>query len=196
MALQQEPEVHPVELVPRENENQLVGVIGEVDQVLAHGVGGALVPPLALGALLRRQDLDEAVGEAVEPVALLDMAMQGAAVELGEEADAPQVGVEAVADRDVHDPVLPAQRDRGLGPVLGERKEPGAGTAAEDDGQDVLRSERRAPGGHTLPLTDGRSTVDAVSPSRLDLGAALGAKQLRLALPTVGAEVDGSVKGQ
>ena len=32
--------------------------------------------------------------------------------------------------------------------------------------------------------------------SRLDLGAALGAKQLRLALPTVGAEVDGSVKGQ
>ena len=135
------------------------------------------------------------MGEAVEPVAVLDVAMQRAAVELGEEKDPPQVGVEAVADRDVHDPVLPAQRDGGLGAVLGEREEPGARAAAKDDGEDVLGSERRAPGRHGLPLTDGRAAVDAVPPSRLDLGATLGTEDLGLALTAVGAEVDGSVNG-
>ena len=145
MPLEQGAEIHPVELVPRQNEHQAVRVVAEVDQVLAHGIGGALVPALALGPLLRREDLDEAAGEAVEAVALLDVAVQRAAVELRQQADAAEVGVEAVADRDVHDPVLPAQRDRGLRPVLGEREEPGAGAAAQDDREDLLWAER-APG--------------------------------------------------
>jgi hypothetical protein len=58
--LEQRTEVHSVELVTGENEHQAVRVVVQVEQVLADRVGRALVPALPVGALLRREDLDEA----------------------------------------------------------------------------------------------------------------------------------------
>ena len=133
--------VHPVELVAREDEHQAVAVRVDVHQVLPHGVGRALVPVGAVGALLGREDLDEAGREGVEPVALLDVAVERAAVELGEQEDPAEVGVEAVADGDVDQPVLAGERHRGLGAVLGQREEAGPGAAAHDDRDDVVRAK-------------------------------------------------------
>ena len=81
------------------------------------------------GALLRGQDLDESGREIVEPVALLDVPVERPAVELGEQEDPAELGVEAVADGDVDQAVLARERHRGLGAVLRQREEAGAGAA-------------------------------------------------------------------
>ncbi|MND04858.1 hypothetical protein D3C83_253210 [compost metagenome] len=51
--------------------------------------------------------------------------------------------MQAVADRDVDQPVLAADRHRRLRPQLGERKEARSLSAAEDDGQDFVVHEHR-----------------------------------------------------
>ena len=55
--------------------------------------------------------------EDVEAVGLRDVAVQALAVELGEDEDPVDAGVQAVADRDVDQPELAADRHRRLGPV-------------------------------------------------------------------------------
>ena len=134
-------EVHAIELVAGEDEHQLVRVVREMDEVLPHGVGGALVPVDPVGGLLGGEDLDEAAGEDVEVVRVLDVAVERAAVELGQHEDAAELGVDAVADGDVDEAVLAAQGDRRLGAVLGQGEEPSAGAAAHDDGDDIEGAE-------------------------------------------------------
>jgi len=148
VALDEGADVHPEELVAREDEHQPVGVIVEMQQVLPYGIGGPLVPLLPVGPLLRGQDLHEARREVVEPIALLDVTMQRAAVELGQDEDAAEIGVEAVADRDVHQPILPPEGNGRLGAVLGEGKETGPRSATQHDADHVLRPDGRGPGGH------------------------------------------------
>ena len=52
-------EIHAVELVAAEDEEIFVVALEEIAQVLAHGVGGALVPGRVHRRLLGGQDLDE-----------------------------------------------------------------------------------------------------------------------------------------
>ena len=122
---------------------------------LAHGVGGALEPVGALGRLLGGEHLDEAVREQVEPVGLRDVPVERRGVELRQHEDPLEAGVQAVADRDVDQPVLAAERHGRLRSHVGEREEPRAAAAAEDQRQHVvhrailvcaLRSPRERPG--------------------------------------------------
>ncbi len=122
MLLQDPAKIHLVELVARKNEDQAVRIGIQVQEILPHRVGRALIPVHAARALFRGQDLHEPGREGIEPVALLDVPVEGAAVELGEQEDPAQVGIEAIADGDVHQPVLARQGHGRLGPVLGERE--------------------------------------------------------------------------
>ena len=105
----------------------------DVMDVLAHGVGRPLVPVGILDGLLGGEDLQEAVGKAVETVGLRDVAVQGSGVELGQDHDFLDVPVQAVGDGNVDEAELAADRNGGLGPELGQRIEPGAPAAAKDD---------------------------------------------------------------
>ena len=60
----------------------------DVADVLAHGVGGALVPVGRLVGLLGGQHLDEAAAEGVELVGVGDVAVQADAEELRQDVDA------------------------------------------------------------------------------------------------------------
>ena len=71
------------------------------------------------------------------PVGLRDVPVERRGIELRQHEDAADVRVQAVADRDVDQPVLAADRHRRLGAGVGERKQAAALPAAEDDGQDV-----------------------------------------------------------
>jgi len=74
--LQHPAEIHPVKLVPGEDEDVLVGMVVEMDEALTDGIGRALEPAGGLAGLLGGDDLDEAAGdEVVEPVGLLDVAV-------------------------------------------------------------------------------------------------------------------------
>ena len=56
---------------------------------------------------------------------------------LRQDEDAAEAAVDAVGQGEVDDAVEPAERHGRLGPVAGERFEPGALAAREDDGQHV-----------------------------------------------------------
>ena len=129
-------EVHQVELVPGEDQHVAEVVVGEVALVLPHRVGGALEPVLALRCLLGGEHLDESAGEQVQPVGLRDVPVERCRVELREDEDAADVGVQAVADRHVDQPVLPADRHRRLRAMVGERKQTRAAAAAKDQRED------------------------------------------------------------
>ena len=139
--LDQIAEVHPVEVIAGEDQVVVGVVAGEVPRRLPHGVGRALEPVGALGRLLGREHLDEAVREHVQAVGLRDVAVERRRVELRQHEDALQAGVQAVADRDVDQPVLAADRHRRLRSHVGQREEARAAAAAEDQREDIVHGE-------------------------------------------------------
>src|SRR6266480_1898398 len=117
--MQERAKIHPVKLVAAENQIKLERSLEEVAHVLPYGIGRALVPLRTFGRLLRRQNIDEAAGKIVELVARLNVAMQRHGVELGEQIDGAQPGVQAVTDRDVDQPIFSAEWHGRLCAVLG-----------------------------------------------------------------------------
>ena len=132
--------VHPIEVIAREN-HVVVGVVpGEVPGRLAHGIGRSLVPMRIVRRLLGGEDVHEPAAEQIHPIGQRDVAVERRRVELRQHEDAPDVGVDAVADGDVDQPVLAADRHGRLRPMLGERKEPRPLPAAQDDRQDITHA--------------------------------------------------------
>src|SRR5262249_42270795 len=120
-------------------------VLGDVADLLADGVRGALVPVGRLVGLLGGQHLDEAAAERVELVGVGDVPVQANAEELGQDVDAVAAAVDAVADGDVAEPVLAGDGDGRLAAHLRERVQPGAAAAAEDEAQDLLHGNLAGP---------------------------------------------------
>ena len=131
-------EVHAVEMVAGEDEEVLGVEALEVARGLAHGVRRALEPRRAVGRLLGGEHFDEALREHVEPVGLRDVAVERRRVELRQHEDALEAGVQAVADRNVDQPVLARERHGGLRAHVRQREQARAAAAAEDQGQHVI----------------------------------------------------------
>ena len=130
-------ELHPIEVVAGEDQ-VVVGVqADEVRHRAPHGVGRALEPVGVLGRLLGGDDVDERLREVVEAVGLVDVPIERRGVELRQHEDAPDAGVQAVADRDVDEPVLAADRHGRLRAAVGEGVEALTLPAAQDDRQYV-----------------------------------------------------------
>src|SRR6187549_3800015 len=106
MLLEHFSEIHPIELIATEDDVILVGDGEEVGEVLPDGVGGALIPALIRGRLLRREQLDEAPGKLVKLVSGLNVPVEGDAVVLREHVNATEAGVEAIGNWDVHEPIF------------------------------------------------------------------------------------------
>ena len=139
-------EIHPIQLITAENEQVIPVVIQEVQQVFADGVGGALVPRGVGKGLFRRENFHEAAGEMVELVGLRNVPVQRGGIELGQQVNAAQAGVDAVGNGDVHQPVFAGERHGGFGAFLGEREKARALAAAHDDAQDIAGVERLSSG--------------------------------------------------
>ena len=63
------------------------------------------------------------------------MPVQRGGVELRQHVDVAEAGVDAIADRDIHQAVFARERHRGFGALLRQGKEPRARAAAHDDGE-------------------------------------------------------------
>ena len=98
----------------------------------------ALVPVLGFKRLLRREDLDEPFAESVEPVGVVYVTVQGSRIELGQDIDFAQPGVDAVGNRDVHKAELSSEGHRGLRPPSRQRIETLTPPAAQDDRNDLV----------------------------------------------------------
>jgi len=130
-------EVHAVQLIAAEDQTVVEAVVEDVDEVLADGIGGALVPARIREGLFRGQNFNETTRELVKLVALIDMAVKRCRVELGEDVDPAEVGIDAIADRDIHQAIFAGQRHGRFGTFLGEREEAGALSAAHNDAKNI-----------------------------------------------------------
>jgi hypothetical protein len=123
-------EVHAVKLIAAEDNEIFVRVLQEIAQILANRVRGPLIPARIGRRLLGRQDFHEAAGKIVEFVARIDVLMERSGIELGEDVDPAQSGIDAIAYRDIDDPIFSRERHGGFGALLGQGEEPRAGAAS------------------------------------------------------------------
>ena len=129
-------DVHAVDMVAAENGHHVrVGLLHQVD-VLINGVGRALIPGLARRAHLRRHRDDELrLQQSAELPALAQVLQQRLALELGQHVDRIDAGVDKVAQDEIDDAILAAERDRGFGAFLGQRVQPGTLSSGQHDSQ-------------------------------------------------------------
>jgi hypothetical protein len=134
--------VHAIQMIAREDQVIVRFVALEMPSRLPDGVCSALEPVRVLWCLLGCEDLDEAVREHIHTVGLADMPIERGRVELRQDEDAPDVGVQARADGDVDQPVLAAYRHRRLRAQLREGKEARTAATTEDDREDVRHARK------------------------------------------------------
>ena len=132
------------------------GLLDRVD-VLVDRVGRPLVPVLG-DPLLRRDHLDVLVELAAEELpALVDVPVQADGLVLRQDEDLAEVGVDAVGQREVDDPVDPAEGDGRLGPVARQGFQPGPPPPGQDDGQNVTMHQ--ATSAPSMSRTMGRRPI-------------------------------------
>ena len=129
--------IHPIQLVAAQDEQVVEIVVHKVDEIFPHRVRRAFIPRCVVERLLRREDFHEAGGELVELVGARNVAVQRGGIELRQNVNAPEAGVDAVGNRDVHDAVFAGERHGGLGAVLRQRKQARALAAAHDDAENL-----------------------------------------------------------
>src|SRR5947209_6104438 len=110
--------IHSVKLVAAQDQVIIKRAFEEVAHVLADSVGGALIPLRAGRRLLRSKNVDETARKVVELVAGLNMSMQRHAVELSENVNRTQAGVQTVTNGNVDDAILSPERDGGLSAIF------------------------------------------------------------------------------
>jgi hypothetical protein len=123
--------VHLVDVIPGEHQHVLRRMRVDDVEILQHGVGRAHVPR-AIHALLRRQHFEELAEIRVEETpAALQVLDQAVRLVLRRNADAPDPGIDAVAQGEVDDAVLATEGNRRLRAPLRQLPEPRAATARQ-----------------------------------------------------------------
>src|SRR5205085_11971689 len=113
--------VHSIDMVAGEHENDLVLVLGHELEVLVDRIGRARVPIGVLSALVRLEQphaADRSVQIPRSPDA--DVVVQRMRSVLGEDGDIIDARIDAVAQREVDDAVLPAEGYGWLRTLSGE----------------------------------------------------------------------------
>ena len=129
----------------------MVEILSEdVPDILSHRVGVPLVPRAVPYRLLGGEDMDKSVGELIEPVALLNMTVKRHGVELRQDIDVANLGIDTVADREIDEAVLTGDRNGRFCPVPRQGKETAAPSSTEHDGNDIFRRNLT---GHAFTLS-------------------------------------------
>src|SRR5438552_118830 len=87
---------------------------------------------------LRLRFLHEATTEGIKLVRVGDVTVEADAQELGQDIDAVEPAVDAVADRDINETILASHGHCWLAAQLGQWVQPAAPAAAEDQAQNAL----------------------------------------------------------
>ena len=164
--------VHLVHVIAREDDHVPRRFALQRVEVLVDRVGGAQIPVVA-HPLLRGQDLDELaelLGD--DAPALADVPVERQGLVLGRDEDAPQAGVDAVAQGKIDDAIRPAEVHRGFGAVLGQGIKPLADAAGQHDDEGVFqhacsRSQRASGGAGSYHADLGRFRPRSASPRAL-----------------------------
>ena len=131
--------VHPVDVVGAEDDDVLRPLVVDEVEALEDGVGAALVPARP-EPLLGRHRGDVVAEQVGHPPGRGDVPVEAVRLVLREHAEPQVAAVDQVGQHEVDQPVLPAERHRGLGPVGRQRHQPLALAAGQDDPEDASAS--------------------------------------------------------
>jgi hypothetical protein len=124
--------VHAVKLVARENQVIVILTPGKSMQMLPDGIGCPL-KPIGIGhCLLRSEDFDESLREGVESECRRDVVIERSGIELCQNKQSLQTGIQAVADWNINEAVLSTERHRRFGPILSQREQPLSGASRQN----------------------------------------------------------------
>jgi len=130
-------EVHAVDVVCADDDDDVRGFVVDEVQALQDRVGRPREPPLA-EPLLCGHRRDVGVQQRRHPPRLRDVTVEAVGLVLGQHDELAQARVDEVRDGEVDQAVLSAERDGRLRSVDRERHEPLALPAREDDAEDLL----------------------------------------------------------
>ena len=144
--------VHLVDVVARQDDEELRPRGLEDVEILVHRVARAAIPGRLVKPLLRRQQIEKLVHlRAQKRPAHLQVAQQAVRLVLGQDADPADVRIEAVRQREIDDAELAAEEHGGLGAPVGQLFQPAAAAAGQDQrdrapGESLLDASRREHG--------------------------------------------------
>jgi hypothetical protein len=125
--------IHAVKLVACENQLVIIVASCEPVQMLAYRVGRALEPVRICDRLFGCEDFDVSFSEWIEAEAVRDVTIQGGGIKLRQDHNLPQPGIEAIADRDINEPILAAKGNSGFRTILCQWEKTLPGAAGEND---------------------------------------------------------------
>ena len=129
--------VHAVDVVGAEHDDDVGPLVAQQVEVLVDRVGRALEPVRA-AAHLRGHRRHVVAQQRRQAPGGGDVAVQRVALVLREHDDPPVAGVDQVRQREVDQPVVAAERDRRLGAVERQRRQPLALAPRQDDREHVV----------------------------------------------------------
>ena len=134
--------VHLVDVVAGQDEDRVGGIVLDLIEVLEHGIGRPAVPlgTAPAGDVRLAQANAALVPVEVPRPAEPDVVVERARVVLRQDDHVRDVRVHAVRQGEVDDPVLAAERDRGLGALLRQDREPLALAARKDHRHGLLHA--------------------------------------------------------
>ena len=130
-------EVHPVDVVGADDHHDVGLLVADEVERLVDRVGRPEVPVLA-DALLGRHGGDVVAQQVRHPPGLGDVAVQAVRLVLRQHDHLEVAGVHDVGQREVDEPVDAGEGHRRFRTVRGQRHQPLALTARQDDGEDLL----------------------------------------------------------
>ncbi len=130
--------IHAIEMVTRQDQHILRARGLDLEQLLADGICRALIPVRPFGSLLGGQDVHPAGMEHVKVIRLGNVPVERNGIELGQDRHAVDPRVDAVADRDINETVLPRDRHGRLGAHLRQWVQAGSFTSSHNHTQDIV----------------------------------------------------------
>src|SRR4051812_2724246 len=128
--------VHAVHVVARENQHDFIPIRRYKGKVLVDGVGCARVPVRIPTATLEglKQTHTAVTTVEVPGTTDADVVVQGMRAILSKYGDVVETGVNAVAEREIDDSILAAERNGGLGPLPGQNRKALPLATGQDNG--------------------------------------------------------------
>ena len=141
MSLEHGGVIHFIDMVARKYQH-IFGIIHLHEMhVLIDGVRRALVPAGARFGLIRRKDMDAAVGSVEIPrLAVADVFVENQRLILRQHPHGVDPRIYTVGEREIDDAILCAECDGGLCNIVGESKQPAALSAGQKHGDAFLFS--------------------------------------------------------
>ena len=162
---QQQLIVHTVDVVAGQDQEVVRIVVPYPIQVLIHCIGRILIPVRILASHVGlEQGHPPAHAIQVPGAAASDVIVERTGAILGEDPHGVDVGMDAIGEHEVNDPVLTSEGHRWLGPFVGQHTQSGALASGQDHRYRTHPSP--PPGGHLVSWSGPETTRPPDQPTK------------------------------